>query len=135
MTKADKKMGLVKKKYKPQPETPRHWPKATKKPMQKKDKRPWEEKYYACPFCGVYLGKIDTTKHHNYIDSKRQGGYLVDNVNKKCANCRAFEMVKACPCCHQTTWFKPEDSSITTGEYRHARMFGCGFVGRKKDGR
>jgi len=138
MTKADKKMGIPKAKYDPKKNKDSNR-KTKKKPN--KDKRPWQETYYTCPFCNHYLGKIDPTKEHWYIESTGKGyGISVDNTKTKCDNCGAMEIKNACPCCKGKTWYKHPEGHVmignlrsVEGEYRHQKRWSsCGFSGRAK---
>ena len=132
MTKADKKSGITKKKYRPHPDDPKHL--SSKKYKPKKEKKPWVETWYVCPFCDSYLGKIEQDKPHGYIQSvPGKYGHWVDNTKTSCDSCKAFEVHNACPCCKRNTWFKPDDKTLTTGFYKHDNKRGCGFYGRRKD--
>jgi hypothetical protein len=129
MSKSDKKLGKIKPKEKPLlREVPVH---GKKKP--KKDKRPWADTYHTCPFCFSTLEKIDPTKDWWYFKPSKHYGLcqMVDNYAKKCDMCGAFEVPNACPSCHRDTWFKPDDTTCTKGEYKHYKH-GCGFSGRLK---
>ncbi len=112
-------------------EEPKHL--GAKKYKKKKVKVPFYETWYTCPFCRVYLGKIDETKDHWYIKNHPDKDYGVscDNVNTVCKNCRAFEVKDSCPSCKRDTWFKADDETLTTGEYAHDKKSGCSFRGRK----
>lgn len=126
MSKADKKLGKIKPKEKQYKDRPR----GKKKP--KKDTRSYEEKNYVCPFCDSYLGKMYPDKNHYFFEGNSPYIKMNRNINKFCSKCSAFEVIKACPCCHRDTWFKPDDKTVTTGEYRHFRLYsGCNFQGRK----
>ena len=132
MSKEEKKLGIVKPKEKPiVREVPVH---GKRKP--KKDKRPWESKYYACPFCETPLGKLDIKENFMYFRSVPGKCYstMIDNVSTTCVQCGAFEVNNACPSCHRDVWFKPDDRSCTLGEYKHSKRqaMGCGFSGRLK---
>lgn len=129
MTKADKKLGKVKPKYTPLKSEVSN--RGKRKP--KKDKRPWQEKYHVCPFCSSPLQKIDKTKEWWYIkfEPGKVYGLMVDNMETVCRVCGASEVPDSCPSCHRDTWFKPDDKTCTTGEYKHDKH-GCGFSGRLK---
>ena len=132
MTKADKKLGIVKPKHKPLVhDAPIH---GKRKP--KKDKRKWEDKYYICPFCACTLNKIDPTQGRYIFKSVPGAGYgtMENNTEKACNNCGAFEIKAACPSCHRDVWFKPDgdDKTCSKGEYKHYKH-GCGFASRIKN--
>jgi len=133
MSKSEKKMGIIKPKERPLVKEVCN--KNKKKP--KKDKRPWQDKYYVCPFCDTPLGKIDEKENFMYFRTVPGKPYstMIDNVSTTCVKCGAFEVKNACPSCHRETWFLPDDDGkCEMGEYRHSKRqaMGCGFSGRLK---
>ena len=132
MSKEEKKMGKIKPKEQPLVNDVCN----RNKKKSKKNKRPWQETHYTCPFCDTYLGKIDPSKEIYYFVTAKGSGFsrMVDNISTTCVKCGAFEIKDACPSCHRDTWFKPDDSTCTLGEYKHSKRYlGCGFVGRLKE--
>ena len=118
MSKFEKKIGKPKPKDKLIKDRPIP---GKKKP--KKDKRTWEEKYFACPFCGAMIPEVPQPLGQRSLWMYRES---------VCPNCKAFEVEDGCPSCHRTTWFKPDDKTLTTGEYAHyVQRFNCGFRGRR----
>ena len=101
---------------------------ASKKYKEKKVQKP----YHVCPFCQVELLEVLTSKEADAIFKK--GNYvtrwwLSGMRARKCKNCGARNLTKACPCCKRDTWFDKK-----TKFYKHeSRSWSwCGFVGAKK---
>ena len=119
MSKFEKNIGKPKLKDVPLDET-RPIPGKRKK---SEDKRTWEERLYVCPFCGGFIPPMPQKEKARHFWSWER--------ERVCPTCKAFRIEDACPACKRDTWFKPDDTTITTGEYAHAWGSGCGFRGRK----
>jgi hypothetical protein len=111
MTKADKKMGITKKKYREYPDEHRH------RAVRRKAKKPWRFYWQVCPFCDADLPALPP-------ESLAPRRSIFNPYAATCAACGASRETAKCPCCKRATWEKD-------GEFKHQEPYGCGFRGRK----
>lgn len=115
---------------KPLPDPPKH----RSDPKYKPEKAPAPRAdYKSCPFCLMELPEVTRrVKEEIWLPVKGKNierlhiTYSWPRRALKCA-CGARRVTKGCPACKHNTWFQK-----STGIYKHAPCYGCGFVGVKK---